>query len=70
MDDWIDVTADIEVGEDGRHLAGYFPTAPAPHKGFLWNAVPTGFRVRKVVRTVVKGLTTEMGAAFIVERAP
>jgi hypothetical protein len=65
---WIDVTADIDIGEDGRHLAGYFPAIPHTTKAFLWNAVPVGFRIRKVQHTHVEGDTVVTGAAFVVER--
>jgi hypothetical protein len=68
MDDWIDVTTEIDIGEDERHLAGYFPEKPDLPKGFVWNAVPVGFRVRKVVHHHVEGDTVVTGAALVVER--
>lgn len=67
MDEWVDVTSDIEVGEDGRHLAGWTAreadrTKPLAYryKAFLWNAVPVGFRV---VKTTLAGR-----AVLVVER--
>ena len=68
MDEWIDVTADIDIGEDERHLAGYLPEKPEMPKAFLWNAVPVGFRIRKVVHHHVEGDKIVTGACFIVER--
>lgn len=65
--DWIDVTADIDVGEDGRHVAGWTqreadkkkPLAYR-YKAFIWNAVPVGFRIVKLMH--------EGRAVLVVER--
>ena len=63
---WMDVTADIDVGEDGRHLSGWTerdadsakPLAYR-YKAFLWNAVPLGFRVVKQTMAGRTVLTVE-----------
>jgi hypothetical protein len=66
--EWIDVTKDIDIGEDERHLAGYFPEKPDQPKAFLWNAVPQQFRIRKVLHTHVQGDVVITGACLVVER--
>jgi hypothetical protein len=72
--EWIDVTKDIEIGEDGRHLVGYYPGTPESPavkgmmKAFVWNAVPNQFRIRKVMHTHAEGDTVITGACLVVER--
>jgi len=60
---WVDITADIEIGEDERHLSGHNPKE-GPYRAFIWNSVPVGMRVRKVVHHHVEGDEIVTGACF------